>query len=1001
MHNKDPANSAFTKGKYRVSSETLGEGRCSSTRPKTLPIFEDTSIKFPPKMPGSDLLSKLAGKPPSFDIDDSSWQFFPSISRPSQLQKSFLSFDPNPNTPAQKLMLASNKESRNENQNKKNILNFGNFKDPTNESFLLTPLKKRSFNHLEFSFKKENEKTAASRKSQRTELADLSGIYGGDYKSMYPSPDLGQNLLNLNQKPLLQSQSQQTGFLPLETSDGFWIKGYSPKRKISSLSPFFNLGLTKPEPSGLSPFFKDKKKPLVFNTPKNVESPHPKLKHAKLQKLTNMKTKQPVNRQELTKNEKMIYNKNLFSGKKMSLLESENKMENPLYLSKVKEKQQSTLQSAMNINVVNFNTPQSLYCDPRPADSMHMFGSLLDIKEGTRTKDEIGGISNLHISFDMPPGDNNHKDDLDSKSQFKPESKMNQIMQGGQDSINEFYQHDLSSLHKSENHTILWKGEKERKDSHCSEFMPPVTHSLFSQNSKMLKKKEGRKKRKKDSFDTGQYSKENWTQDFLKKRSRPEGDKGQADRRKKRGKRKKIIVREINCMNVKKHTCIEYFKKLTEKVLNRRNKNSKRIFLKEKNTFYLRKANYFRPFNPILFDIVEPKSEKSFSELPSQKEKSRTIKDYFPAIKASVQGYDFIKKELERTKKQQLEGKMSLNKFDFFKSQIKDEDKKSLSNFDIKGRSSVPKMMTPDLVSLNFPIKKEEAFWGKGSDMINEKIIQDWDSFNNATPSKHLDGENMIKFHTQDMKLTPAKLPSEHSFLAYETPIREQEEERKNQEEDVKLKLKSIKKKIEYKNDFMEGNNYNIKSPFMLNTMEDILNNKSLKIKKPKNPTPKPSDTKKYFLRRETSTVILQGPLEDSSLDRNPGYSSNHTEKRRRRPDAEEIENVPRKCNCRLTACLKKYCSCFSAGKVCGPDCECQGCCNQEGNPRRSEILKKAKLLNKNAAGKEKSKKKVGCKCSSSGCTKKYCECFRKGVFCMESCRCVNCKNARPLSPEL
>ena len=49
----------------------------------------------------------------------------------------------------------------------------------------------------------------------------------------------------------------------------------------------------------------------------------------------------------------------------------------------------------------------------------------------------------------------------------------------------------------------------------------------------------------------------------------------------------------------------------------------------------------------------------------------------------------------------------------------------------------------------------------------------------------------------------------------------------------------------------------------------------------------------------------------------------------------------------------------------------------------------------------QEKKKKGGCKCSSSGCSKKYCECYRNGMFCMDSCRCINCKNQRSMSPEL
>jgi hypothetical protein len=37
-------------------------------------------------------------------------------------------------------------------------------------------------------------------------------------------------------------------------------------------------------------------------------------------------------------------------------------------------------------------------------------------------------------------------------------------------------------------------------------------------------------------------------------------------------------------------------------------------------------------------------------------------------------------------------------------------------------------------------------------------------------------------------------------------------------------------------------------------------------------------------------------------------------------------------CKCRKSACLKKYCECFSAGTRCGPNCRCVGCKNRNPN---------------------------------------------------------------------
>lgn len=35
-------------------------------------------------------------------------------------------------------------------------------------------------------------------------------------------------------------------------------------------------------------------------------------------------------------------------------------------------------------------------------------------------------------------------------------------------------------------------------------------------------------------------------------------------------------------------------------------------------------------------------------------------------------------------------------------------------------------------------------------------------------------------------------------------------------------------------------------------------------------------------------------------------------------------------CNCKKTKCLKLYCECYNAGKICGGDCKCLNCSNTE-----------------------------------------------------------------------
>jgi len=37
-------------------------------------------------------------------------------------------------------------------------------------------------------------------------------------------------------------------------------------------------------------------------------------------------------------------------------------------------------------------------------------------------------------------------------------------------------------------------------------------------------------------------------------------------------------------------------------------------------------------------------------------------------------------------------------------------------------------------------------------------------------------------------------------------------------------------------------------------------------------------------------------------------------------------------CNCKKSACLKKYCECYNSGTGCGPHCKCEGCKNPHPN---------------------------------------------------------------------
>lgn len=56
-----------------------------------------------------------------------------------------------------------------------------------------------------------------------------------------------------------------------------------------------------------------------------------------------------------------------------------------------------------------------------------------------------------------------------------------------------------------------------------------------------------------------------------------------------------------------------------------------------------------------------------------------------------------------------------------------------------------------------------------------------------------------------------------------------------------------------------------------------------------------------------------------------------------------QTPNAKRKkvgCTCSKTNCLKRYCECFSIGKICGIDCACSSCFNTS---EHEELIAQAK----------------------------------------------------------
>ena len=101
---------------------------------------------------------------------------------------------------------------------------------------------------------------------------------------------------------------------------------------------------------------------------------------------------------------------------------------------------------------------------------------------------------------------------------------------------------------------------------------------------------------------------------------------------------------------------------------------------------------------------------------------------------------------------------------------------------------------------------------------------------------------------------------------------------------------------------------------------------------------------------------------------------------------------------------LKQKCTCSKTGclkKYCYcfakgipcEDCECKNCENKVNKNNNNNINVEEKALYPLINNQINNNNNQRCNCTKSNCMKKYCECFKQGLSCNALCRCMACKN--------
>ncbi|KAH9260537.1 hypothetical protein BASA81_001004 [Batrachochytrium salamandrivorans] len=181
----------------------------------------------------------------------------------------------------------------------------------------------------------------------------------------------------------------------------------------------------------------------------------------------------------------------------------------------------------------------------------------------------------------------------------------------------------------------------------------------------------------------------------------------------------------------------------------------------------------------------------------------------------------------------------------------------------------------------------------------------------------------------------------------------------------------------------------------------------------------------------------LQQQGKKRSIDLVNGNGGEDTQQQQQSEDTVAI-----KCNCKKSRCLKLYCECFAARRMCVGECKCADCANNAANGKKRDDAIRTVLDRRPdafhtkvfvatgttnpsvhltaAAAATPSAAKIpsqtanspnastvaaaeqvalaharGCTCRKTKCTKKYCVCFNTSVKCGDWCRCVGCENGK------